>query len=150
MKKNSIISTIAVIVVAGLGTLFTQLGMDWFDTLQKPTQWIPSFIIPIVWTVIYLSFAVILFLWQQKDALPTKTIFLLIANGVLNVLWCLTFFTLHLMFVGNIIIVINTIFAFLLVSDIYKQNEKYGIILSLYPIWLSIATTLNTAIWILN
>lgn len=150
MKKDSIISTISVIVVAGLGTLFTQLGMGWFDTLQKPTQWIPSFIIPIVWTVIYLSFAVILFLWQQNKELPLKTKILLIINGVLNILWCLVFFTLKQMFLGNIIIIINTIFGFVLVKDIYKQKNLYGYILSLYPVWLSIATTLNTAVWILN
>ena len=150
MKKNSIISTVGVILVAGLGTLFTQLGMGWFDTLQKPSQWIPSFVIPIIWTIIYLSFAVILFLWQQRQNLPLKTIVLLVVNGVLNVLWCLLFFTLQQLFVGNIIIVINTIFAFLLVSDIYKQDNKYGLILSLYPVWLSLATTLNLAVWILN
>lgn len=150
MKKNSIISTVAVILVAGLGTLFTQLGMDWFDTLQKPTQWIPSFVIPIVWTVIYLSFAVILFLWQQNQKLSLKLTVLLIINGFLNVLWCLVFFTLKQLFIGNIVIVINTIFSFILVKDIYKQKNLYGYILALYPIWLSLATTLNTALWILN
>lgn len=150
MKKSSIISTVAVILVAGLGTLFTQLGMDWFNTLQKPTQWIPGFVIPIVWTVIYISFATILFLWQQNKTLPTKTVVLLAINGILNVLWCLVFFTLNQLFLGNIIIVINTIFGFVLVKDIYKQNNLYGYILSLYPVWLSLATTLNTAVWILN
>ena len=34
MKKSSVISTVSVILVAGLGTLFTQLGMDWFDAIN--------------------------------------------------------------------------------------------------------------------
>ncbi len=150
MKKNCIISTVSVALVAGLGTLFTQLGMQWFKDLTKPTQWIPSFIIPIVWTVIYLSFIIVLCLWQNKNNLSTKNIVLLAINGVLNVLWCLVFFTLHQLFLGNVIIVINAIFAIVLVNELYKDNAKYGLWLTMYPIWLCLATTLNLAVWILN
>lgn len=150
MKKNITISIVSIILVAGLGTLFTQLGMSWFDGLQKPSQWIPSYIIPIIWTIIYLSFAVVLYLWQKDKDLPSKTTILLFVNGILNVLWCLMFFTLKQLFLGNVIIIINTIYSFVLICDIFKQNSKYGLALSLYPIWLCLATSLNTALWILN
>ena len=150
MKRRILISIVAIILVAGLGTLFTQLGMKWFDTLNLPSQWIPAFIFPIVWSVIYLSFGIILFLWQQNERLNTTTTLLLVINGVLNVLWCLVFFTLNLTFLGNVVIVINTIFAYVLTVNIFQQKKLYGLILSIYPIWLSLATTLNLAIWILN
>jgi tryptophan-rich sensory protein len=32
----------------------------------------------------------------------------------------------------------------------YKQNILYAVVTSLYPIWLCLATSLNTAMWILN
>ncbi len=47
MKLKYFITTAAVVLVAALGSLFTQFGMSWYDGLIKPTQWIPSFIIPI-------------------------------------------------------------------------------------------------------
>ena len=150
MKKKVIISTVAVILVAALGTLFTQLGMSWFDGLIKPTEWIPAFIIPIVWTVIYLAFAIILYLWQQKTPLTKENTILLIINGVLNVLWCLVFFTFNQLFLGNVIIVINALFALRLIFEICKDSALYGLILSIYPVWLCVATTLNIAVWILN
>lgn len=150
MKKNVIISTGSIILVAALGTLFTQLGMTWFDGLIKPTEWIPSFIIPIVWTIIYLAFAIVLFLWQQKRPLTTENIILLAINGVLNVLWCLVFFTFNQLFLGNVIIVINALFAIRLLFEICKESAFYGLVLSIYPIWLCVATTLNVAVWILN
>lgn len=150
MKKNGIISIVAIVLVAGLGTIFTQLGMGWFDGLVKPTEWIPSFIIPIVWTVIYLAFAIILILWQKKRPLTTDNKILLIINGVLNILWCLIFFTLNQLFLGVVVIVINALFALRLLFEICKENALYGLILSIYPIWLCIATMLNTALWILN
>ena len=150
MKKNVITIIVSVILVAGLGTLFTQLGMGWFEGLSKPTEWIPSFIIPIVWTVIYLAFIFILIKWQEAKPISKENIILLVINGVLNILWCLVFFTLNQLFIGNIVIIINALFALRLMFEICKQSALYGLILSIYPIWLCIATSLNTALWILN
>lgn len=154
MEKNQtkkiIISFVVIILVAALGSVFVNLGMDWFNSLKKPTQWVPNVVIPIVWTVIYLSFAVINFIWLKNDDIPKSTVILMLINGVLNVLWCLTFFTLKLLLVGNIVILLNLIAGYVLIVDIYKYKKLFGYILSIYPIWLSIATTLNLALWILN
>lgn len=150
MNKSNILTIISIIFVAAFGTIFTNLGMSWYSSLCKPSQWIPSFIIPIIWTIIYLLFALILYLWQQKEKLTTKIISLLVINGILNVLWCLVFFTLKSLFIGNVIIVINTVLALNLIYEIYKEKPIYAAWLYIYPLWLCIATTLNTAIWILN
>ena len=74
----------------------------------------------------------------------------MIINGALNVLWCLVFFTLKQLLLGDIVIILNLIAGFLLIADIFKTKKLYGYILIIYPIWLSIATTLNLALWILN
>lgn len=150
MKKNIIITVVSIVVVAVLGTIFAQIGMGWFDGLVKPREWIPSFIIPIVWTVIYLLFAYVLIKWQQRTPITKENIILLIINGVLNVLWCLVFFTLHQLFLGNVVIIINALFGIRLYLEICKEDAMNGLIISLYPIWLCIATTLNIALWILN
>ena len=62
MKKSLKItlSLVGVIIVAGLGSLFVNLGMDWFNALSKPTQWIPNVVIPIVWTIIYILASIVL------------------------------------------------------------------------------------------
>ena len=80
MKKNVkiIISILAVILVAGLGTLFVNLGSTWFNTLLKPSQWIPNIVIPVIWTIIYIAFITILTLWWLKEYIPFMTVILLI------------------------------------------------------------------------
>lgn len=148
--RNIILIVFGVPIVAVLGSIFVNLGMDWFDSLIKPSQWIPNYVIPIVWTVIYLSFIIVLIVWQTKKDIPTSTKVLLIINGILNVLWCLVFFALRQTFLGNIVIIINLIMGILLLINIYGNNKIYSYILSIYPVWLSIATTLNLAMWILN
>ena len=148
--KKIIISCVAILLVAALGSVFVNLGMDWFNGLNKPTQWVPNIVIPIVWTAVYLAFAVINFLWLKNGDIPKSTVILMIINGVLNVLWCLTFFTLKQLLIGDIVIILNLIAGFLLIADIYKTQKLYAYILSIYPVWLCIATTLNLALWILN
>ena len=154
MTKQKIINALFVILpitlVAVLGSVFVNIGMEWFNGLTQPTQWIPNIVIPIVWSVVYLAFAVVLIIWQNKTEIPLSTKILLIVNGVLNVLWCLTFFALKLTFVGNIIIILNLIVGIILWLNIFKQQKLFSYILSIYPVWLSVATTLNLAMWILN
>lgn len=150
MKKNIIITVVSIVLVAVIGTIFAQIGMGWFEGLIKPTEWIPSFIIPIVWTVIYLLFAYVLIKWQSKKPLTTENVVLLYINGALNILWCLVFFTLNQLLLGNIVIIVNALFGLRLYFEICKEDANSGLIISLYPIWLCIATSLNTALWILN
>ena len=152
-KSNSLkifLAIASIVVVAVLGSVFVNLGMDWFDMLDKPMQWIPNIVIPIMWTIIYIIFGIVLTIWIIKGGIPKDVVVWLIINGVLNVVWCLVFFTLNLTFVGNIIIVLNLIAGIVLYLRIYRQEPLYAIITSIYPIWLCLATTLNTALWILN
>lgn len=143
-------SFVPIVIVAILGSLFVNLGMDWFSSLIKPIQWIPNFVIPIVWTVIYILAGVILFLLLRNGRFDKKLMALFIINGVLNILWCLLFFTLELTFLGLIAIILNAIFAYYLVIELNRKGELYFYVLSIYPVWLSVATCLNLAIWILN
>lgn len=145
-----IITVLSIILVAGLGSLFVNLGQEWFSLLKTPSNFIPSFVIPIVWSIIYLSFAFILCIWQKKENLPTSTFVLLILNGSFNVLWCLLFFTLNSTLLGLIAIILNLILAILLILNIFKYKKIFSFILSIYPIWLCLATCLNLSTWILN
>ena len=152
-KKTKIIGIVyilSVLLVAALGSVFVYLGMPWFNSLTTPTMWIPNFVIPIVWTIIYLSFGVILFVWNKQERINKPVNILLAINGALNILWCLVFFTLKQTFLGEVVIVINAYFAVYLIYSIAKQKKLYSIILTLYPLWICVATTLNTALWILS
>ena len=73
MMKNKTLTTVisiaAVILVAVLGSIFVNIGMDWFDTLIKPNEWVPNIVIPIVWTVIYLAFSIYLYFAIKNNRL---------------------------------------------------------------------------------
>lgn len=148
--KSVLFSFLPVVIVALLGSVFVGLGMEWFSELIKPSRWIPNIVIPIVWTIIYLLSATVLFLWQRNGKIPTEVWVLYVINGVLNILWCLLFFALNLTLVGLIVIILNLIFGYYLLLKIRGENLFYYMLSFIYPVWLSVATCLNIAIWILN
>lgn len=148
--KYQILAIITVLIVAVQGSVFVNLGIDWFNLLNKPTQWIPNIVIPIVWTVIYLFTAIMLCVLIKNENLTTGLLITFIVNGILNVLWCLVFFALNLTLIGNILIIINLIAGWMLFIQLIKVRNKYINFYIIYPLWLSIATTLNLCLWILN
>ena len=154
MKKENIIKygnpILALLLVAVLGTLFTTVEMDWFETLNKPSRWINMAIIPIVWTIIYTLCAFYLVHLTKENKLHKTLKFYLIINGILNVLWCLVFFTLKNTLLGLVVIDINLLSSFFLLKEVFDTNKKWGYVLMIYPTWLTIATCLNLATWILN
>ena len=147
---NIILIIASVLLVAGLGSLFVNLGMEWYSKLNTPTQWIPNIVIPIVWTIIYILFAIVFSLLYKEVFVDKKMLILSIINGVLNVLWCLVFFTLNQLLLGNILIILNAFFATFLVIEMLRTERWYANLLLIYPIWIYIATSLNLALWILN
>lgn len=153
MKKvllYQILSTIGIVVVALLGSVFVGLGMAWFNGLLKPTQWLPNFVIPVVWTIIYLLEIITLWILIGRKKMSKDLAVWFVINGILNVLWCLVFFALKLTFIGNVVIVLNLVAGFLLFVKLQKSNLLVSKLMLIYPLWLSIATTLNLALWVLN
>lgn len=121
--KYQLLAVASVILVAGLGSLFVNLGMDWFNGLSKPSHWIPNILIPIVWTVVYLLTSYVLWRNIKEDEMDKRRTFLFVINGFLNVLWCLVFFALNLTLLGNIVIILNLIFGWLLVTNLFKIDN---------------------------
>lgn len=154
MKKEKIVLLIifllGIILVAVAGSLFSNMGMAWFEELQKPTEWVPSITFAIVWAFVYVLFAIYTFFAIRNDWLDNDSVVLLIINGVLNVLWCFVFFSLQSLLGGLIVILLNLVAGYMLFAHLWKKSRTFGFVLTVYPLWLSLATCLNLAVWILN
>lgn len=154
MKKNAfecfVVSFLPVIAVAVLGAIFVSLGREWFECLKRPSEFLPTFVFPIVWTAIYLIAGSILYQTCPCRELSRATKNLFAVNGLLNVAWCAVFFGLNMLFFGLVIIVINAVFSYLLVIFLRRDCATCSRIFFIYPLWLTLATFLNLAVWILN
>lgn len=145
------LTALCIVAVAAVGSIFTGIGQEWYAILIRPSQWPPNYLFPIVWSAIYLLvFFALCYCIKQNVPNLKKLLIVAAINGVLNVLWCLTFFTLHMPLLGLVAIILNLAAAIALVAEIYGANKIWAYFTAIYPLWVSLATALNLAIWILN
>lgn len=153
-KKRTIadiaISIGSVAVVGVIAKLFTDMNSGWYSLLTKPSDFLPQVVFPILWTIVYAAFAVVLFLLLQRRQMDVKAIVLFGINGILMILWSIVFFKIHSVLIGLCLIVLTLAAAILLLVYLCGKDKTYAYILYIYPIWMTVATLANAAIWILN
>ena len=149
-----IISIVVVQLVGITSSLATRSSISgWYLTLTKPVFNPPNWIFGPVWTILYLMIGISLFLvWTTKKNTKVKKKAYLIfgIQLVLNWLWSIVFFGMQNP--GLAMIVISLLWIFIILNFIffYKISKTAGWLLVPYWLWVSFASVLNLAIWILN
>ncbi len=141
---------VACFAVAAIGGLTTAQSLaDWYPTLRQPSWQPPSWLFGPVWTVLYAMMAVAAWLvWQKGDS--KTAMFLFFGQLALNLAWPILFFGAHspglaLMNIGMLWLAIAaTIFAFAM------KSRTAAFMMVPYIMWVSFASALNAAIWMLN
>lgn len=153
MKKkiwdSILISVLVTLVTAGLALLFTDTESAWYISLNKPSFQPPGWVFGAVWSIVYTLYAVSLTFAQLKDV-PKKTYILYTLQALLNVLWCLFFFTLHMPYTSLVIILAYLVVTYLTIRNTYSYSKIASLVLIPQGIWLIIATVLNYMIILLN
>jgi len=119
---------------------------SWYPLLNKPSFNPPSWLFAPVWTILFFLMGVALYLiWSKKNKITWFWIQL-----VLNILWSILFFGLHLPWFAFIEIIILWFAIVKAIIEAYSFNKKAGILLLPYLAWVSFAAFLNFSIARLN
>ncbi len=149
--KTFLYTTLITFLFAFLGGIITYLGMPSFDALAKPPLSPPSFLFPIVWTILYLLMSVgAAIVYDNEAAVSSKALFVYIFQLTLNFWWCVLFFGFRLYLVAFIWLVLLLITVLLMIIMFYRVKPIAGLIQLPYLLWLGFAAYLNLAIWIIN
>lgn len=126
-------------------------GNYWYYNLNKPSFTPPSYIFPIVWTVLYLMLGVIFAkIWQIKKYEGNQLLApIFILQLIINLTWSpLFFFAQRIDLALYNIIILWSLLARLLYM---LRKETFILILFIpYFMWISLALVLNYYIYILN
>jgi len=157
MFKKSIfpllISILITLSAGFIGSFFTTSSITtWYAFINKPFFSPPNWLFAPVWTLLYILMGISAFLiWKKRDNLKTKQA--LISYGiqlVLNTLWSIIFFGMHNPGLAFLEIIILWLFILITLIKFYKINKTAGLLFIPYLLWVSFASILNYAIWILN
>ena len=147
---NVAIALLSVAIIGIIGRILTDTNSAWFTALNKPTEFVPSIVFTIMWSLIYLCFAVVVFLLLQRKQMDPSTLVTLILTGVFQWLWSLVYFRLHSPLLGLVMLILLAALALVLLTRLFKKDKLYLYILAIYPMWLTLATFINLALWAIN
>ncbi|MDD4352390.1 MAG: tryptophan-rich sensory protein [Candidatus Gracilibacteria bacterium] len=168
IKTNYVIIPLITILVAVLGSYFTSVGMSWYDTtLVQPELTPPKWAFPVAWNLIFILTTIsALLVWNAdhkmrwsflklfkkntKDQRWHWAIGLFLANAILNVLWSLLFFTLHLIGAAllEMLLLEATLVALFVLN--WRFSKWASFLLLPYLLWIGFASYLTYTIWTLN
>ena len=153
-KWIKLIICILICQLAGIiGSLFTISSItSWYAKLYKPSFTPPDWLFGPVWLTLYALMGISLYLvWNEKSKGNIKIpLVLFFTQLFLNALWSIMFFGFHLIFYGLVEIIIMWIFIALTIVSFYRVSRNAALVLIPYIAWVTIATSLNYFVWILN
>jgi benzodiazapine receptor len=138
---------------AVIGGLVTAKNIcPWYDTLSKPSFTPPNWVFSPAWTILYTLMAISLFFVLKTANSKDKTYGLVFfaIQLFLNGLWSVLFFGLHSILGALANIILLLLFIILTMLKFYKISKPAFYLLIPYLLWVSFATALNFAVFILN
>ena len=156
MKINwkLLVTCIAIPLAVGvLSSFLTRGGMELFETIQKPASSPPSWIFPVVWTLLYTlmgisSYLIIISGGEEeciKDAISVYAYQLTV-----NFLWPTFFFSFQWFFVSFLWILLLILLVAVMIRKFWKLSKAAAYLIITYLLWLCFAAYLNLTIWWLN
>jgi translocator protein len=136
-----------------LGSVFTITSITtWYSHLNKPAFNPPNWVFGPVWTTIYFLIGIFLYLILEIKVKKNRKILLIVFSIqlLLNFLWSIIFFGMHLPMVAFIEITLLWSSIFWLLVNSWKFSKLASLIFIPYLCWVSFASILNLAVVILN
>ena len=141
------------LIIGGLSGFFTVQGVkDWYLTLAKPNFTPPNYLFGPVWTFLYAFMGVAFFriLEKGKSVQKIKAIRIYLWQLFFNFCWSFLFFSQHQIGLAFIDILILWVLILIMIIRFKKLDAFAGYSQIPYLLWVSFATALTAAIFILN
>lgn len=157
MKFNDIVKLVAALaasfLAALIGSVFTIPSITtWYASLNKPFFTPPDWLFGPAWTILYLLMAIALFLvWRLPQSKQRDSaIAVYAAQLITNVLWSVGFFGFHNILLGVALILLLLALIVLTTYEFYGLSKPAAYAMVPYILWVSFATCLNVAVFLLN
>lgn len=154
-KQKLLILSIFLSQLAGfIGAFATSPAIpSWYAQLTKPIFNPPSWIFGPVWTTLYTLMGIALYLiWSKgyRNKKIKEAVQLFLIHLVFNSLWSIVFFGLKNLGMAFVIIIVLWTMIACLIQKFWKIDKRASYLLFPYLAWVSFASLLNFAIWLLN
>lgn len=121
-----------------------------YNSLVKPDGAPPSWLFPIMWTIIYLLMGISYYILKKDDESNILIDIVYYIQLGINLLWAIIFFTFKLRLLASIWIVLLDIAVVMMIYLFLKKNKLSAYLNIPYLLWILFATYLTIQIFLLN
>ena len=148
MIKRIIYSLLPIVGGVLVGLIIS--GYMNYGDMVKPPLSPPSYIFPIVWTILYILMGISYFIATKDNGNDKELNQIYILQLLVNFFWPIIFFVLKMYFTAFFWIILLIILVIIMIKELLKNNKISGYLQIPYFIWLLFATYLNIGIFLLN
>lgn len=148
MIKRIVYSLLPIVGGALVGLIIS--GYMNYGDMVKPPLSPPSYIFPIVWTILYILMGISYFIATKDNGNDKELNQIYILQLLVNFFWPIIFFILKMYFTAFFWIILLLILVIIMIKELLKNNKISGYLQIPYLIWLLFATYLNIGIFLLN
>ena len=155
-KKNILLYSVSIAVplcVGALSALITAGNMDIYKELNTPPLSPPSFLFPVVWSVLYILMGIscaMIYKYRKMNRRAEKGLYYYAASLFFNFVWSILFFNLRL-FLPALLWLLMLLYLIIRTVICYAKVYRPAAYLQIpYIIWVAFAVYLNLGIRILN
>ena len=96
-KKALIVSILISVGVGALAAFFTRNSMEVYENLVQPPLSPPSWVFPVVWTILYILMGISAYLIYRSDSFyRNSALKIYAAQLIVNFFWTIIFFNLEM------------------------------------------------------
>ncbi len=155
MKKFSltelIISIVFAELVGAVSALFAGDFRGLYTELIQPSLAPPSWVFPVVWTILYALMGITSYMIYRSDNYRSKsalTVYLI--QLAVNFSWSIIFFRFRLLTVAAVVAVILTVLVGIMIIKFLSIRKKAGYLNMPYLLWMIFASYLAVGTALLN
>lgn len=137
------------VLVGGLVGLIMSGSID-YNSLIQPKFAPPSFLFPIVWTILFILMGISYGILEINNKTSQKIKRIYYSQLFVNALWSIFFFVFKWRLFAAFWILLLLILIIKMIIDFYKENKISGLLQIPYLLWTIFATYLNWSIYFLN
>ena len=151
MSKFKIyLKSILIPVIVGAIVGFIISGFIDYNSLVQPPLAPPSILFPIVWSILYVLMGVSYGILDSNLLVDTEINYIYYWQLFVNALWSIFFFVLKWRFFSFLWILLLLVLIIIMIIRFYNKNKVAGLLQIPYLLWVTFATYLNLATYILN
>lgn len=152
IKLKDLLISIGISLGVGiLSSLLTLNSMDLYKDLNQPFLAPPSYLFPIVWTILFILMGISSYLiYNSNSECKNNALTIYAIQLLVNFFWPIIFFNAQMFLFSFIWLLLLWILILVMIIKFYPINKLSALLQIPYLLWVTFAGYLNFMVYMLN